>query len=674
MAKNTNKLIHSSSPYLLQHAHNPVNWVEWSEEAFQQAQEEDKLVLISVGYSACHWCHVMAHECFENEEVAELMNKHLICIKVDREERPDVDQIYMNAVQLMTQQGGWPLNCFTLPDGRPIFGGTYFPKEKWKDIIHQLQHTLKTAPDKVEEYAKQVTEGVIYSELVEAVEIHDDFDSDVLKAMVHSWKQSFDFEEGGNTRVPKFPLPNNYEFLLRYGVQFKDTTTINHVHKTLHKIGFGGIYDQIAGGFARYSTDRLWKVPHFEKMLYDNAQLLSIYAKAFQQTNSPLYKDIIEGTINWLIQDMRSDENGFYSALDADSEGVEGKFYIWTKEELQEILEKDYDWFSEFYNVNQLGLWESNQYILMRTDTKKEWCERHQISLEKFEQDLTLAQQKLLKVRSQRISPGLDDKQLTSWNAMTIKGLAEAGLALQNDEYIKMATQTAQWLIKYQYNSETQILFRTRKDGKSKINGFLEDYAHTIDAFITLFEITFDKQWIDTAVQLMKFTIEHFYDTQSKMFFFTDKDTELFTRKMEINDNVIPASNSVMANNLFKLSKLLHSSPFAEMAKQMLSNIYNEMPKYGSGYSNWGLLALSEIAPFYEVVISGEDAQAVRQEFGKHYIPQAVFMGGNTMNTPFLENKAYTKKSTLYICERFVCQAPTQSIDKAVALLKSEKD
>ncbi len=670
MDKHTNKLVESSSPYLLQHAHNPVNWLEWSEEAFQQAQKEEKLVLISTGYSACHWCHVMAHECFEDEEVAALMNKYLICIKVDREERPDVDQIYMNAVQLMNQQGGWPLNCFTLPDGRPIFGGTYFPKKQWMEVINKLQHTFVSEPNRVEEYAKQVTEGVVHSELVEPAEIHSDFDPNVVQSLIQNWKQRFDFEEGGNNRVPKFPLPNNTEFLLQYGVQFNDNTVIHHAHRTLDKIGWGGIYDQLGGGFSRYSTDRLWKVPHFEKMLYDNAQLLSLYAKGYQHKKKELYKDRIKGTINWMNREMRSKENSYFSALDADSEGVEGKFYTWTKEELCKVLGADFNWFSDFYNVNKLGYWENGQYILMRNQSKVDWCKKHQIPLEEFEKKLLIAEKKLLKVRNERVAPGLDDKQLTSWNAMAVKGLAEAGLALQDKSYIKMAKETAQWIVKYQYNSTTQNIYRTRKDGISKINGFLEDYAHTIDAFIALFEITFEKQWLDIAQKLMSFTIDEFYDVHSKMFFFTNKDTELIARKMEVNDNVIPSSNSVMANNLFKLSRILYNVEYAQMAKQMLSNVYNDMPKYGSGYSNWGILALSEIAPFYEVVVSGKDAQEVRLKFGKHYIPNALFMGGYELETPFLENKAHNKKSTLYICERFVCKAPTQSIEEALTLIK----
>lgn len=670
MAKYTNELINSSSPYLLQHAHNPVNWVEWSEAAFEKAKKENKLVLISVGYSACHWCHVMERESFENEEVAELMNEHLICIKVDREERPDVDQIYMNAVQLMTQQGGWPLNCFALPDGRPFFGGTYFKKGQWMEIIEKLWNTYQKDKPRVLEYAEQLTEGVINSELIKAVDPILEFDPSVIKQMVQKWKQKFDFEEGGDNRSPKFPMPNNYEFLLRYGFQYEDQTVMKHTHTTLRKMALGGIYDQLGGGFSRYSVDDIWKVPHFEKMLYDNGQLLSVYAKGYQQSNDALYKDVIDQTINWLLREMRHPDNGFYSALDADSEGVEGKYYTWTKEELTYLCGEDYGWFAEFYNVNQKGYWEDGVYILLRSYTKKEWCELKNIELADFDKQLEKVHHTLNEVRNKRIRPGLDDKQLTAWNAMVVKGLADAGLALQNKTYIQESKKTATWILENQFNAKTGQLYRTRKDGISKIDAFLEDYANVIDAFIALYEATFESIWIEKAAQLADFTIQHFFDENSKMFFFTDRDTDLLTRKMEVNDNVIPASNSIMARNLFSLSKFYHLPKYKEMSQQMLSNLYEQIPVYGSGYSNWGMLALSFSYSFYEIAITGEDATAMRFELGKSYIPNTLFAGGKEATIPFLQDKSFTKESTFYVCENFSCQAPTQSLDEALLKLK----
>ena len=366
MEKYTNALVNESSPYLLQHAHNPVNWVPWADDVFERAEKEGKLVLISVGYSACHWCHVMEHESFEDEEVAALMNKFFINVKVDREERPDVDQVYMTAVQLMTQKGGWPLNCFTLPDGRPIYGGTYFPKEQWMHILKSLQHTFTNELPKVQEYAKNLHEGIIASELIDIPSEKLDFEEEKLTELMQRWSKMFDWNDGGNSRAPKFPLPSNLNFLLDYGINAKNNKAIDHVELTLDKMALGGIYDQIGGGFSRYSVDMLWKVPHFEKMLYDNGQLLSTYSKGYRQFKKPLYKRLVSQTIDWLEREMLDESGAFFSALDADSEGVEGKFYVWKKEELDAVLSKDDTWVYDFYQVNQRGYWEEDNYILLR--------------------------------------------------------------------------------------------------------------------------------------------------------------------------------------------------------------------------------------------------------------------------------------------------------------------
>jgi uncharacterized protein YyaL (SSP411 family) len=669
MAKHTNELINSNSPYLIQHAHNPVNWVEWSQEAFDKAEKEDKLVLVSIGYSACHWCHVMEHESFEDEDVAKVMNKHFVCIKVDREERPDVDQVYMNAVQLMTQQGGWPLNCFTLPDKRPIYGGTYFKKDQWVNVLLKLHETYKQDKPKVLEYAKQLTDGVQVSELVEKIEVKDKFDPQVLDALIQKWKQNFDFDEGGGKRAPKFPLPNNYEFLLRYGHQNKDKTVLNHVALTLKKMAFGGIYDQLVGGFSRYSVDMIWKAPHFEKMLYDNGQLLSLYALAYQHDKNPVYADVIRQTISWLENEMLDMEGGFFSALDADSEGVEGKFYTWTKEELKQLLGADFDWFAEFYNVNNLGYWEHNQYILMRTHSNEAFAKDKGWQTEQFEEKLKNANDKLLAVREKRVRPGLDDKKLTAWNAMTIKGLALSGLALNEQNYIQRAVKTGEWILKHQLKGDGS-LWRSRKSGESKIDAFLEDYAHVIDAFVALYETTFDEKWINHAKDLLVFTQKHFQDKSSKLFYFSKENTELIARKMEINDNVIPASNSVMANNSFKIGKLFHDKKMINDARQMLTNIYDQMPQYGSGYSNWALLALNFNLPFHELAIMGDDALKQREKLGEHYMPNMVIAGGNEDSIPFLEDKPKTDETMYYVCEGYVCKAPLKDLDGVLEIFQ----
>jgi uncharacterized protein YyaL (SSP411 family) len=596
----TNQLIHESSPYLLQHAHNPVNWIPWSNQAFELAKQENKLVLISIGYSACHWCHVMEHECFENEDVAALMNKHFINIKVDREEHPDVDQVYMTAVQLMTQKGGWPLNCFTLPDGSPIYGGTYFPQEQWMHILKSLVHTIQNDKEKVLEYASKLKEGVQQNELIEKPAPIQSWDAEKLHELVLRWSHSFDSSHGGPSRAPKFPLPSNLEFLLTYGVWQEHEKSLGYVELTLDKMAMGGIYDQIGGGFARYSVDMLWKVPHFEKMLYDNGQLLEVYAKAYKFFQKDLYRETCYGILNWLQREMHAEEGAFFSALDADSEGEEGKFYCWDEQELKVILGTDFNWVKEYYNINQLGYWEDEKYILLRNETDESFANRYGWELSPFQQKVESINETLLHVRNKRIKPGMDDKCLTSWNAMVISGLCEAYSAFNHESFLILARKAANWIEANQLNVEKK-LWRSRKNGISKIDGVLEDYAFVIKGFIDLYQVTFEEKWMKWAHDLTQTVENEFLDTASKMCFYTSIDTGLIARKMELNDNVIPASNSVMAHNFHKLSYFYRKEEWKTQAEQMLANVYDGMEMYGSGYSNWALLLLQFIDSMEEM-------------------------------------------------------------------------
>ena len=668
MEKYTNALIHESSPYLLQHAHNPVNWVSWSDEVFRQAKLQNKMVLVSVGYSACHWCHVMEHECFEDEEVAALMNKFFICIKVDREERPDVDQVYMTAVQLMTQKGGWPLNCFTLADGRPIYGGTYFPKEQWMHILKSLQHTFENDREKVEEYAEHLHQGVQNSELINVAKNSEQFSEEKLHELVLRWSRNFDSMEGGDSRAPKFPLPNNYEFLLQYGVKYQNEKVLNHVELTLDKMAMGGIYDQVGGGFSRYSVDMLWKVPHFEKMLYDNGQLLVLYSEAYKYFKKPVYKRIVFQTIAWLQNEMLTKDGAFYSALDADSEGDEGKFYCWNKEEMLQVLGDDYSWVSDFYNLNQRGYWEEEKYILLRTESDKSFAQKMNWSSEEFESKISKINQQLLDERSHRIRPGTDDKCLTSWNAMAIKGLCAAYSSFGEEEFLHLALKNARWIVQYQITNDWK-LFRTYKNGNSTIDGFLEDYAHVISAFIALYEVTFDSEWLEKAIQLTEITLKEFHDEKSKMFFFTSNTTKLIARKMELNDNVLPASNSVMAHNLFRLSHLYYNNEFKLIAEQMLANIYDGMEMYGSGYSNWGSLLLNSVSNYYQVSIIGIEAQEMNFKLQKNYLPHVLFAGGNDLKLPVLADKKNENETIIYVCYDGTCLSPVKNIEEVIRLV-----
>lgn len=670
MEQYTNALIKETSPYLLQHAHNPVNWVAWSDDIFEQAKRENKLVLVSVGYSACHWCHVMEHECFEDEEVAALMNKFFINVKVDREERPDVDQVYMTAVQIMTQKGGWPLNCFTLPDGRPIYGGTYFPKEQWMHILKSLHHTFTNDHEKVVEYAEDLHEGIIASELISTTAKNVQFAETQLTELIQRWSSSFDSMQGGSSRAPKFMLPSNYSFLLDYALNSGNEKVMPHVELTLDKMALGGIYDQIGGGFSRYSVDLMWKVPHFEKMLYDNGQLLSLYAEGFKSFEKPLYKRTIYQTVEWMEREMLNDNGAFYSALDADSEGVEGKFYVWTESELEVILEDDFSWVSDLYQVSQRGFWEDGNYILLRHESDEEFMQKMDWSLDTLEANIKRINEVLLNKRSERIRPGLDDKCLTSWNAMALKGLCDAYGVFKEESFLYLALKNAKWIVENQMRPDGG-LWRNHKNGTSNIEGFLEDYAHVISAFISLYEVTLDEEWLTKANALTQFSLEHFADKESSMFFFTDANTSLIARKMEVNDNVIPSSNSVMARNLFYLSKYYYNKEYEAQATQMLANVYDGMEMYGSGYSNWAILLNHMVFGFYEFVVVGGNAETKYADLLTRKLPKVLFACSKTESSlSIFQDKPIVEEALIHLCTSGTCFMPTEEVDKAIKVIQ----
>ena len=670
-AQHTNALVDETSPYLLQHANNPVDWYPWNEESLAKAQKEGKLLIISIGYSACHWCHVMEHESFEDEQVAQVMNERFINIKVDREERPDIDQVYMNAVQLMQQRGGWPLNCIALPDGRPVWGGTYFPKEQWIEQINQVANFYEQRPQDMLDYAQKLAKGIQQSELVSYNKEKPNFSWQDLENTLEPWSKQFDYKEGGLKRAPKFPIPNNYLFLMRYAHLKQDNKLSEYVQLTLDKMTWGGIYDQVGGGFARYSTDKLWKVPHFEKMLYDNAQLVSLYSEAYTCYGKEMYKDIVEQTLAFVERELSHDNGAFYSALDADSEGLEGKFYVWKKEEIKSLLGQDYPLFAKYYNINHKGYWEEGNYILVKDQSDADFCKKENLELDVFQQKVKHWQIKLFEEREQRTRPALDDKSLTSWNALMCQAYTDAYLAFGNKYYLHTAIKNARFVLDKQCQSD-HSLWHSYKDGQSSINGFLEDYALTISAFMRLYEATFDEQWLNKAKDLTDYCHAHFYDSQSGMFFFTsDLDAPLVARKMEINDNVMPASSSVMANNLFVLGKLLDNSDYLSIAQLQLNNIKSDMPSYGSGYSNWAILMLNYLAPFYEVAIVGTQAVQKALDFKQYYAPNSLLLGSTTDSPlPLLQNKMLEGQTTFYLCQNKSCQLPTTELPAVLDLIK----
>ena len=670
----TNKLINESSPYLLQHAHNPVKWFPWGDEAINMAKAEDKLLLISIGYSACHWCHVMERECFEDEETASLMNEHFICIKVDREERPDIDQLYMTAVQLMSGHGGWPLNCFALPDGRPVYGGTYFPRAGWQNILKQISLLYQDQKDEVLEYASKLTEGIRQTELIKAQPSAGELTRQDLLESLDKWFSSVDKVEGGPDKAPKFPLPNNYQFLLRAGVLTKNEPLLEHVHLTLLKMAYGGIYDQLGGGFSRYSTDKFWKAPHFEKMLYDNGQLLSLYSEAYSQKPDKEYLNICKQTTEFVLRELTDQKGYFYSALDADSEGVEGKFYTWTKKELQELLsDNEYAILKEYYNLNNWGLWEHNQYILLRRETDKSIADLIKTDEIELQNQIGKIKMKLFSERSKRIRPAVDDKLLCSWNALMIRGLADCYKTFGDSFFIAPAEKAAQFLLDNLLD-ENGKLYHSWKNNHPSIPAFLEDYCFLIDALIGLYQATFNEQWLLSSKQLMEITLNDFTQTDSGLFYFTSENqTEWVARQLETSDNVIPASNSAMAKNLFYLGIYFGDYEWMNKAKKMLTTVKSEFTEYGAGYSNWGMLALHLIYPMKQIIISGSGSKHEMQKLRATYRPNTLEAAAEVdSDLALLAGRTGNTELTYYLCREMVCEIPVKSLEELEKKLNTD--
>ena len=677
--KFTNDLISESSPYLLQHAHNPVHWKAWNEATLQQAKKEKKLMVVSIGYAACHWCHVMEHESFEDSTVAAVMNQHYISVKVDREERPDVDQTYINAVQLMTGSAGWPLNVVTLPDGRPVWGGTYFRKNDWINALEQIQEVYKSEPEKLIAYANRLEEGIKTMDLIELKTEAVNFKNFPVAEIVSKWSNQFDERNGGFKGAPKFMMPNNLEFLLRQAVSEKDDELLAYVTLSLDKMAFGGLYDQIGGGFARYSTDEQWHVPHFEKMLYDNAQLVTLYSNAFSVTQNPLYKDVVEETLNFIEREMTNSEGGFYSSLDADSKNEkgaleEGAFYVFTSEELRRLLKDDFEIFKEYYNVNSYGHWEKDHYVLIRKKTDVEIQREFELTSEVFQQKKKSWKETLRAYRNQRPKPRLDDKTLTSWNALMLKGYTDAYKVFGKEAYLNSAIKNAKFIAEKQLQ-ENGALFHNYKDGKSSINGFLEDYAFTIEAFIALYQTTLDEQWLHLSKKMTEYAIDNFFDPEKHMFYFTSKeDPAIVSRNFEYRDNVIPASNSAMAKNLFLLSKYFENTGFEAISQQMLKNVSTEIMQYPSGFSNWLDLLLNFKNGFYEVVIIGEDVDEKVKNINKNYLPNKIIAGSREENNgPLFQNRFVPNETLIYVCKNNTCKLPIKDPKIAIESLNKNE-
>lgn len=652
-----NHLGKETSPYLLQHAHNPVDWYAWGQEAFSKARAENKPILVSIGYSACHWCHVMERESFENEELAQIMNKHFVNIKVDREERPDVDAIYMDAVQAMGVNGGWPLNVFLMPDGKPFYGGTYFPPQNWKRLLYAVSEGFQNHLPDIQKSAEGFTSNMISLETEKYGLVAESpaFESEELDIMYQKLAHSFDPTWGGFERSPKFPMPSIWLFLMRYihdNPSAKEKA-LEHLTLTLNKITMGGIYDQIGGGFARYSVDGEWFCPHFEKMLYDNGQLLSVYVEAYSLTQLPIYQQTVYETIGWLSREMTSPEGGFYSALDADSEGEEGKYYVWTKAEIDAILGADSVQYCRAYQVTDTGNWEHGVNILWKNHTF-------------LNSDFKEQNAKLLAAREQRIRPGLDDKILCSWNGLALKGLVDAYRVFGEEDFLVLALKNAHF-IKDKMLLDSQ-LWHSYKNGEAKIQGFLEDYAAVIDAYTSLYQVTFDEKWLHIAEKLTIYVYQNFWDEEDELFFFTDQNAEaLIARKKELFDNVIPSSNSMMARNLYTLGLILDRQDFVDIAYLMLAKVKSLVLKNADYLSNWACLATQMVTPTAEIAIVGVDCLKVRAKLEERYYPNKVLSGTKLKSDlPLLENRvALSEQTNIYVCYNKTCKLPVQTVEEA---------
>ncbi|MFL2643846.1 MAG: thioredoxin domain-containing protein [Flavobacteriaceae bacterium] len=671
----SNNLINETSPYLLQHAYNPVNWNPWNKKYLEQAKKEDKLVIISIGYSSCHWCHVMERESFEDSLVASIMNEKFISIKVDREERPDVDQVYMNAVQLMTGSGGWPLNVVTLPDGRPIWGGTYFSKDQWINALTQISNIYKKEPERFINYANTLEKGIKSLDVINTNENKTVVSSKELEKYVENIASKIDKEHGGFSGAPKFMMPNNIHLLLRTGHQNNDKAVLDLVNLTLEKMAYGGIYDQIGGGFSRYSTDEKWHIPHFEKMLYDNAQLISLYSDAYLITKNELYKNVVYETINFVLQELTDSNGGFYSSIDADSksfdgEEKEGAYYIWKENELKNLLKDEFILFSEYYNINKYGYWEDENYVLIKNQSDLKFSKEFNLSKEDLIKKKDIWKGVLTRERNKRTRPNIDDKILASWNGLMINGLVDAYRVFKEDKFLDAANLCAEFILENMQKSDGG-LHHSHKDGISKINGYLEDYSAVIKALLNLYENTLNEKWLNTADNLMKYSYENFYNPETKMFFFTSKlDDKLISRTVEFRDNVIPSSNSIMANNLFKLSHYYDNSKYLNTSLSMVKNISDQIDVYPNGFSNWMNLILNLNKNFYEIAIVGDSAIEKINELNKNYLPNKIVVGSLKDNSlPLLKNRYIEGETMIYVCVKKACKMPVKTIKEALELI-----
>ena len=676
--ESSNRLIHESSPYLLQHAHNPVDWYPWGEEALERARRENKPILVSIGYAACHWCHVMERESFEDRDTAGYMNLHFINIKIDREERSDLDHVYMDAVQAMTGSGGWPLNVFLTPEGKPFYGGTYFPPRRaynrasWREVLEGVEKAFREKREEINAQAENLTDHLEKSNAFgiskpagdfPAAGMTDDIFAQCMKLADRQW--------GGFGKAPKFPQTGVIRYLLRYYHVSGNREALEQALLSLDRMLYGGIYDQVGGGFARYSTDTEWLVPHFEKMLYDNALLVSLYSEAFQLTGLQRYRQAVEQTMAFVMRELMSGENGFFAALDADSEGVEGKYYVWSRAEVEELLGADAGLFCEYYDISAEGNWEHVNIPWVRV-APAAFAEKRGLSMGELESLLEKGRRKLLERRSGRIRPLLDDKILLGWNALMNIACSQAYAATGEESWRRLAIANMDFLQRKFRDPGTGRYFHTWKNDRARFPAFLDDYAALIRALLQLLEISGDEKWLEEAEKLCQVVCDDFSETETPFFFYTpENQKDIIVRKKEVYDGATPSGNALMAQNLWHLGILLDRQEWKERSASMLASLGNAIVRYPTSFAVWACQALEMGVGTDEIAVSGTGAGPLHGAILRQYIPHKVIMinksGGSAR--PLLAGKAPEGIPTIYLCRNYTCQAPVFSVEELMLLI-----
>jgi uncharacterized protein YyaL (SSP411 family) len=671
--KHTNRLIHEASPYLLQHAHNPVDWYPWGEEALSRAKKEDKPILLSIGYSSCHWCHVMENESFEKEAIAGIMNEHFINIKIDREERPDLDELYMNAVQVMTGSGGWPMTVFLTPDLVPFHAGTYFPPEDrggmpgFPKVLVTVSNYYKTHQEEIIKMEAQMKNAL--HQIVEIVPSQEAMSDKVLAKAFNALENQFDPIYGGFGNAPKFPSSMTLSFLLRYWKSTGSKKALEMVEKTLEKMANGGIYDHLGGGFHRYSVDERWLIPHFEKMLYDNALLSRTYFEAYQASQKKRYRRVGEEILNYVLREMKSPEGGFYSTQDADSEGKEGKFYVWTRDEIKEVLGKEKGTpFCAYYGVGLQGNFEGGASVLSIASTLEKVSQLYGMSTTDLEKILEEGRQELYAEREKRVRPGRDEKILTSWNGLMISSFVDGFKVTGNEHYLNGAKEAALFIL-HEMRKDGHLM-RVFNKGKCQVKGYSEDYAFFTQALIDLYEATFETGWLKEADDLNRRMIQQFWDERNGGFFFTGKENEsLIAQSKNPYDNAIPSANSIAAFNLIRLGYLTGEESLKQKAEQTLHLFYNFLDQHPSGFTQM-LSGLSFFLNLEEIGIIGSKndlkTKSMLKEIYLTYLPNKILSLRDPQEPikenwfPFLMEKGVAEVPTTFVCKGFTCLPPVK--------------